>query len=392
MLFLLVSLVVISLAFSGANFLAWKLFERPRHALIWSATYALAGLQYTLNLLRDSLPSVEFYWISANLTSFALVILAVWGHRERLGMTSEKRVMIAVFAAVASLSILLTMTEAPFGLRVAMAPTFAFISMSFITSYLLRKQREPQLAQNIAAAVHFLFGLTQGAAAVTALNFGQEISAEATRTYQLINFALMPAFFVAMGISIIFLLATDLSRKLTALSLTDELTQVTNRRGFFEASTRLQAQSQRRGTPLSLILCDVDHFKMINDKYGHSRGDTTLQRFANILLDCVRIEDIVGRIGGEEFAITLAGMGADEAATVAERIRTKLEQSTLVDRAEGIKITASFGIAQKSHESQDIMTLLDSADTALYDAKESGRNKVITAPPAVSTKEALSGV
>jgi diguanylate cyclase (GGDEF)-like protein len=202
--------------------------------------------------------------------------------------------------------------------------------------------------------------------------------------YHLANFALMPSFYVAMGISVIFLLATDLSHRLRQLAQTDPLTQVANRRGFVSSSLRLLARSARSGRPLTVILCDLDHFKRVNDEFGHIAGDRALQHFVRILQQSVRVEDVVGRIGGEEFAVCLGDMSDAQAGEIAERVRLTLAHAPLQDGGREVWLTASYGISTW-RDGDDISAMLQRADIALYEAKNAGRDSIHFAqPPALA--------
>ncbi len=375
--YLLVSLVVISLVLAGANFLAWRLFERPRHALMWAVTFTLVAAQYSVNLAKSWVPQEAIFWQCANMLAFAAVLFAVWGHRDRLQLTTRWSWLTLCFVGLSLLSMGIILWV-PGGMRAALAPTVAFLGMTHITIILVRRGGEPRLAQWVAAAFHQLFGLNQGLAAAIALQMGPDTGEAIYQLYALVNFALMPTLFIALGISVIFLLATDLAGRLKAMALHDTLTGLNNRRGYMAASESLWARCMRADKPLTLVLVDIDYFKKINDRYGHSLGDLALQHFAEILLDCVRAEDAVGRIGGEEFAITLGEMRANEAQVVAARIRKVLRERPLVMPRAELNLRASFGIAEW-REKDDLPTLLKRADIALYEAKAAGRDTIMVA-------------
>tara|TARA_R110002110_G_scaffold333755_2_gene544456 strand:- start:15806 stop:16993 length:1188 start_codon:yes stop_codon:yes gene_type:complete len=372
------TLVVVSAVFAGANYLAWRLFGRPRHALIWTFAYLLAMGQYLVNLVRDALPSYEFYWLFANLMSTLLVITVVWGHRQRLGRASPWPWAAGLLLAIMLAQLVFTLVLPRADVRVALAPAFACVALLHVAWLLLRHGPEPVLAQRVAAVIHGLFGLAQGLAAGIALQFGAVASPAQGQAYNLVNFALMPTFFVAMGVAVIFLLATDLSNKLRLQAITDQLTGVSNRRGFLQAADLLLARARRHQRPLTMVLADIDLFKRVNDRYGHSIGDRALAHFAQILRDSVRAEDCIGRIGGEEFAIVMGESSVEDAGRMVARVRRTLKQHPLVDNGQEVVLTASFGIAAYDQsDSREI--LLIRADQALYQAKEAGRDSVIVA-------------
>lgn len=170
---------------------------------------------------------------------------------------------------------------------------------------------------------------------------------------------------------------------------TDELTQILNRRGLMASLKPLvnavlyqfeQPQKRKSFTisALSVLFVDIDHFKSVNDTHGHPAGDEALKKVAQILRRQVREIDLVARWGGEEMIVGLVGANAEEAAVIAENLRTKIETSPVLFGDQEIRLTASFGVAmlQKDMTIDDFLAV---ADRALYQAKETGRNKVVTA-------------
>ena len=152
-------------------------------------------------------------------------------------------------------------------------------------------------------------------------------------------------------------------------AITDDLTGLVNRRRFIEALDAEIERARRFGSPLTVVLADLDNFKRVNDEHGHHTGDDVLRSFAGLLRSHVRDVDVCARIGGEEFAIVLPETDQPGAASVAERIRESLETVP-------IGITSSFGVAELS-AGQSGSDLLRTADAALYRAKEGGKNRVV---------------
>jgi diguanylate cyclase (GGDEF)-like protein len=158
---------------------------------------------------------------------------------------------------------------------------------------------------------------------------------------------------------------------------TDGLTALPNQRAVKETVKRMAAQTSRALAPLSAIMLDLDHFKQINDSYGHGRGDDVLAAVGAVLQDTVRASDFVGRNGGEEFIVLLPGTDTEAATTVAEKIRAAIAAISVsgVER----HITASLGIASIPEHAADGDEVVRCADRALYLAKNNGRNRVETA-------------
>jgi len=166
-------------------------------------------------------------------------------------------------------------------------------------------------------------------------------------------------------------------KALAEQALTDSLTRLKNRRAFFENGARALSMAQRYVSDLSVILLDIDHFKKINDSYGHQVGDEALIIVANILTELTRTVDTVARIGGEEFAILLPDTNRLGTAVLAERIRKAIEREQFIVTDKIVQITTSIGIASLGVDpAQSIDQLLAVADNRLYMAKESGRNRI----------------
>ena len=163
---------------------------------------------------------------------------------------------------------------------------------------------------------------------------------------------------------------------ISRLARTDELTGLHNRRSFREIFALALSAALRHNHPLSLISIDLDHFKVVNDTLGHSAGDLVLKEFAKLMQEKVRSEDVVVRLGGEEFMILLPHADCLAAAALAERIRAAFEQNP--GSAAPATVTASFGVAQLQEGEQED-ALIQRADKALYHAKHEGRNRVVKA-------------
>lgn len=165
-----------------------------------------------------------------------------------------------------------------------------------------------------------------------------------------------------------------LNQVLGDLAMTDPLTGLRNRRAFDRSLALELALVERRQTPLSLLMLDIDHFKQINDQFGHEAGDKVLLAIAQVFNGCARIIDIVARVGGEEFAVILPNTGAEDALEVAQRIRMAVAQASWL----GQPTTISIGCATLQDQ-ESPSGLYGRADAALYLAKKSGRNCVVQA-------------
>ena len=170
----------------------------------------------------------------------------------------------------------------------------------------------------------------------------------------------------------------EVNERLRFMSQTDALTGLDNRRHLNERIDEMFQHAQRLNEPFSLVMCDLDKFKSVNDTYGHQAGDEVLKQLAHILKDEAREIDRVGRYGGEEFMLLLPGTVLDAAVTFAERVRKRIEAHTFTFDGGSLKRTASFGVSGWPHPTiGDSDALVRTADDALYVAKETGRNRVI---------------
>lgn len=169
-----------------------------------------------------------------------------------------------------------------------------------------------------------------------------------------------------------------LEQELWALAHLDPLTGLANRRAFRDGARLKLAESQTAHRPCAMVSLDIDHFKRVNDNYGHGAGDTVLRRIADIIKAPLRPNtDMAARVGGEEFAIILPDTDAESAIAFAEKLRKRIEQTIVVIGENEISPTVSLGIAM-NRKSSDLDELLERSDRALYTAKRTGRNKVCT--------------
>jgi diguanylate cyclase (GGDEF)-like protein len=166
------------------------------------------------------------------------------------------------------------------------------------------------------------------------------------------------------------------NQQLQQLSSTDRLTSLYNR-GHWEEALKLEyAKFSRYGHVAALIMFDIDHFKQVNDTYGHPFGDQVIQRVASVAKDMVRDADVLGRYGGEEFAVLLPGTDQEGGRILAERLREAIEAAEVFFEGERVAFTVSLGVAQLTAEVAEYKQLIERADRALYASKKGGRNRV----------------
>ena len=163
------------------------------------------------------------------------------------------------------------------------------------------------------------------------------------------------------------------NRHLTQLATKDSLTEIHNRHMFSELFSQEHSGAKREGTKLSLMMIDLDHFKQVNDTYGHNIGDYVLKNFVSLVVSTVREADLFARWGGEEFVLLLRNAGCEEAYGVGEKIRNSIELQPFEDVGH---ITCSIGITEITDD-DSLHSAIERADGALYAAKDMGRNRTI---------------
>ncbi|RUM98430.1 GGDEF domain-containing protein [Pseudaminobacter arsenicus] len=192
--------------------------------------------------------------------------------------------------------------------------------------------------------------------------------------YALFSQSMGTVFAMAIALLLLVILARDILTGVTALSETDSLSSLFNRGGFEHHAEIALRMAERRGTPLALVLCDLDHFKAINDNFGHASGDSVIKRFASFLHTAAE-HHLAGRIGGEEFAVILPGTNLTAARLFAEGARSAFSGLPISGLPDSQRVTASFGVAEYA-AGETLSELLIRADKALYEAKKDGRDCV----------------
>ena len=202
-------------------------------------------------------------------------------------------------------------------------------------------------------------------------------------------------FLLIFALSLITAIALDVMEELRLESHTDPLSGLLNRRGFEQGVAETLRTSRRRRMAVTLVVCDLDHFKSVNDTYGHAAGDYVITTFANCWHGCIASHQIAGRIGGEEFAVLLRGSDRNSGRLFAEGVRTAFGLLPVPHLPEDMRVSASFGVAEW-REGETVAELFMRADRALYEAKKAGRDRVRVDnplwpsiwPPALDTQEA----
>lgn len=243
---------------------------------------------------------------------------------------------------------------------------------AFLTAFELRRQRRRRLAARTFWIVIPLLHATVFLAPVALITL---LPSAASPDTLFVLFALETVIYVVGTAFVVVVIAKEQVVQVhKTAAMTDLLTGLYNRRAFFEAADKIIAQCARKSLPVSVLLFDLDKFKSINDRFGHAVGDDALKVFAATASSKMRANDVIGRLGGEEFAAILAGNAAD-AGLVAERLRLAFQAAGVIISDHQIGATVSTGVATAIAPVQ-IDALLAQADAALYRAKHNGRNRI----------------
>lgn len=238
------------------------------------------------------------------------------------------------------------------------------------------QQAAPQQSK-ILIALFFIHGLVMllQASIIALHSFNILIQSKSEVMSIILLIHIMLATCTALFFPLLFFMQNE--NHLVSLASYDPLTGAYNRRGFFAQWQILSKRPHDKNSHLSVMMIDIDHFKRVNDKYGHEAGDAALKWLAKLLDDQLRDNDVLARMGGEEFAVMLPGCEANQAEIVAERLRNCIFNARFVYLNQVIPITISIGLITEDRPITDIKGLLVQADKGLYTAKDLGRNRVI---------------
>ena len=250
-----------------------------------------------------------------------------------------------------------------------------------------------RLSNRFTCVIYFCTAAVMGARCIsTLLHQGTLTLANDTSAIHDIYISSFPFSLVAMSLGFLLMANRELQGRLEAQALHDAMSGAYRRDAFLGLVERDIAASRRHGSPLSLLMMDLDNFKAINDTHGHLVGDKVIVDFAARAMPLLRAQDVIGRYGGEEFAVLLPHTGIDAALAIAERIRMRIAEPG----ATGVPAyTVSIGAACLDAHHPDVVALLDAADKALYAAKRAGKNRVLAAAApslTVQARQAASAV
>ena len=365
---------LMGLGFAATFFMLWHIGKLRRHVLWLAIAYTITPIGYLSTHLLPTDAVYVFHLTQAIYTVGVTIFVAAIC--DRVGQRLHLPSMVVIYAISAiALAVAVAMTN-DVGPRLIIVNTGYGVMIVMGIAVLLNAQRRSM----VDLAVICVLALQAADFLVRpnmTLMFERTIAAEAYRGsmyYSLIGLVLgiksVVTAMVLVGATI-----AEWTANLRASGDRDTLTGLRNRGAFEEEMRTMIPRAQAEGRPLSLVVADIDHFKQVNDIWGHQAGDRAISGFGSLIEEMVRGCDVSGRIGGEEFCIAVWNCPNEPAERLAERIRqafAKLEHEGLND---DIRLTASFGVAT-AHEGETYERLFARADAALYRAKSSGRNRV----------------
>lgn len=358
-----------------------RLRNTPEGLFTWAKL--LLGPAWMFLFLRGLIPDPLSFGLGNGLLIFGLWLEAAsvkaLDHPATSLSSRRFRPLMGMLVAV-SLGLLMGELVPQPNLRVALSSAAAICCFVLASYRLFFGQSSPSPLRRALGTGYGLLALT---------TFWRMQAAFADRAFTLFNapaeqgvtFTLLYTFMFAGSFGLLLVLKERADLALQRTATQDELTGAPNRRALLTLARRLTAKARRERSPLAALMLDIDHFKQVNDTFGHGVGDIVLRDVARIIRDGLREYDAYGRFGGEEFVAVLPGLGLDDARKAAERIRAAAEASVPAPDA-SVRYTVSIGVALSAQGDSDtddgLLSLLHRADQAMYEAKRLGRNRVET--------------
>jgi diguanylate cyclase (GGDEF)-like protein len=373
---LLLALYLLVISMTIVLFVAWLTNKEVKGLREWFIAYLSAFINITF-FICNTVHS-EFVFMLVNQTTLmATGFFALKGCCRHIGIKCRiELIAVPIIITVLGISSYFTIIENNLPIRFFLSSLASGLFFIAGAIYLLRKSLKAFPFRYIFGLMLFAHGLfntlrsglfsTQFKAILNTISI---TPTDLILYEQLIITSLLP-------LGVVLLTNEVISLKLRKYAEHDSLTDLYNRRIFLEFLYKNKSMSTRMKTPLSLLVLDIDNFKVINDNYGHLAGDEVLIDFARTIQKNLRKEDVIGRMGGEEFAIFLPNIAIESAVIFAERLRSIVEKKPVLTSKGEINYTISIGITNISNHTS-IEQALDAADSAMYEAKKMGRNSVV---------------
>ena len=377
---ILVELITPTMAlfFSACFVLLWMKSGLGRYILAFAGAYLFSAIGF---LIAISLPPDSSITFQASQLAYSIAAACmIWGACDRVKQPPFLKAMAMIYVIAAAMLVAEVIFTQDAGPRLIISNTgYGIMLLVGVISLLSAPRRN--LADNLVIAIlalnaaDFLIRPT-----VTILIEGQiDVAAYHESIYfSLINLVLSVKA-VATATVLFGACISDYLTRLKESALHDDLTGLKSRAAFEDEARNMMKRGQDEAKPVALVVTDIDHFKQVNDIWGHQAGDTAIINFGDLLEGTIRGCDVSARIGGEEFCLVVWNCGLDDAARLAERIRFAFAQMEHRGVGSDIRLTASFGVAEMQ-KGERYESLFSRADAALYRAKEEGRNQVVKEP------------
>ena len=379
-------ILAINLAVSGllaSTFVAIAFYERGNLAARWFAVSFAFGMVNALAEFSIPFLAEPRYAVTA---TFASVLAALMVFNLGLASFYRRRAPVMLMTAAFALSVIVQMAtyDMPRSsfLRMVFYQTPYFVMQAVGAWLVLTSARRDRVGTllGVALSLSALHFLAKPFIAAAAGGNGATAGNYLSTNYALISQTSGTVLALTIALLVLVVLVRRLLADVSQRARTDSLSGLLNRGAFEAELAAMIAAARNSGMPVSLVLCDLDHFKRINDTYGHASGDGVIRTFARLLRENAATGFAVGRIGGEEFALALPGCNLATARLFAESIRLSFATMPVEGLPEKLRFTASFGVAELD-PGEPVADALRRADRALYDAKEGGRDRIATAPP-----------
>lgn len=337
---------------------------------LWAAAPAVVALSTLMFAGRGALPDVVSI-VLANLVLLSGIVLFYFGTERFFGRPISWKLWGGVLVALGPLLAWYTLAEPDYNARVLLV-SLTWAGMMLSLAWLIWRQGRAVFSTRFAVVLAVIHGgvlLLRFASAWMPLPEEGLLTPTRIQTVYVVVNAIMT---LAIGVALILMAGDRLREEFEQLAARDALTNVLTRRAFLAACEQELARCRRHGRSMALLLLDIDHFKAVNDSYGHQMGDRVLVDLVGRIQPLLRRPDQLARFGGEEFVLLLPETNQDEAAAVAERILA----GVAVPHENVPAITVSIGVATNRPDESRFDTMLARADKALYKAKAEGRNRV----------------
>jgi len=383
-----VVLTVVSALLCIILFLIWRSRKTYPGFGLWTTGNAMYAAGFMLIALRGMIPNILSIVLS-NLVIVTATILFLEGVRRFRGAFAAGRIFVVSLLVLYTLAIAhYTYIDENTGVRIIIFSLSVAVVSAWVAWELLRNA-PPDLRFSFRFtgtlfAMHALFMVARSIMTFLSPGPNELLMPNLIQTFTFLCSLLLG---ITWTFGFVMLngerLEVDLKIaqvELERLAATDYLTGIANHRSFFEAGEREIQRARRYGHPLAVLMIDLDHFKQVNDTYGHAAGDRVLVETTAAIRRLLRDLDVFGRLGGEEFAILLPETDLTGSRTTAERLRAAIAEIAIDAENVSLKVTISVGITLLSPDDPGLDAVLKRADDAMYEAKRGGRNRVATVP------------